>query len=329
MKNLACKSLVLLCGLPRSGTTWIAKITDAHPMTLYRHEPDSGGRLSFLPLIPTTYDVDSDSRKKLEQFARDLPYINDPKISASLPIFEKGYYVKGTYHIFKFLAYGCKVTSKYLRKISIPIAPFLNDLDNVTLVWKSIESTARLGLLRYLLPDLKIVLIIRNPCGYISSVLRGESQRRFSSSLKTSEDLEVMHMLSKTKQAERLNLCMQKIDEANEVQRLAWRWVLFNDKAIEELENDPAFMILNYDKFCRSPIEEAKKLYSFCGLEFTPSAEEFILRSTVPQKSLQSDYYSIRKNPLHAASRWKTELDQRSIEMIEEIVCLSRSQEYI
>ena len=31
---------ILLVGLPRSGTTWVGKIFDSHPSTLYLHEPD-------------------------------------------------------------------------------------------------------------------------------------------------------------------------------------------------------------------------------------------------------------------------------------------------
>ena len=43
--------LILLFGQPRSGTTWIGKIFDSHPDTLYRHEPDSGSALKSIPLI--------------------------------------------------------------------------------------------------------------------------------------------------------------------------------------------------------------------------------------------------------------------------------------
>src|SRR5579875_2696713 len=34
------RPLLLLAGAARSGTTWLAKILDSHPLTLYRHEPD-------------------------------------------------------------------------------------------------------------------------------------------------------------------------------------------------------------------------------------------------------------------------------------------------
>ena len=33
--------MILLLGSPRSGTTWLGKLFDSHPNTLYLHEPDS------------------------------------------------------------------------------------------------------------------------------------------------------------------------------------------------------------------------------------------------------------------------------------------------
>jgi hypothetical protein len=34
------RSVILVLGSPRAGTTWLAKIIDSHPNILYRHEPD-------------------------------------------------------------------------------------------------------------------------------------------------------------------------------------------------------------------------------------------------------------------------------------------------
>ena len=40
-----------LIGLPRSGTTWIAKIFDSHPDVLYYHEPDYIDRIPCVPYV--------------------------------------------------------------------------------------------------------------------------------------------------------------------------------------------------------------------------------------------------------------------------------------
>ena len=43
--------IILLFGMPRSGTTWIGKIFDSHMRTLYRHEPDTWNKIKEIPLL--------------------------------------------------------------------------------------------------------------------------------------------------------------------------------------------------------------------------------------------------------------------------------------
>src|SRR5690348_15459254 len=45
------EKLVLLLGMPRSGTSWLGKIFDSHPAVIYRHEPDAVLRNSGLPAM--------------------------------------------------------------------------------------------------------------------------------------------------------------------------------------------------------------------------------------------------------------------------------------
>lgn len=42
---------IFILGVPRSGTSWIGKMFDAHPDVLYRHEPDILVRNTELPFI--------------------------------------------------------------------------------------------------------------------------------------------------------------------------------------------------------------------------------------------------------------------------------------
>ncbi len=48
---------ILIVGLPRSGTTWIGKLLDSSPLTLYLHEPDSFFRIPCLPYAPELADL--------------------------------------------------------------------------------------------------------------------------------------------------------------------------------------------------------------------------------------------------------------------------------
>ncbi len=82
---------VLLFGMPRSGTTWLGKIFDSHPDTLYRHEPDSRGTLNTLPMLPIESDVEI-HRSFLLRLCGEIPHASAmKKSSAPLPIFTKHY----------------------------------------------------------------------------------------------------------------------------------------------------------------------------------------------------------------------------------------------
>ena len=48
---MALRAPILLFGMPRSGTTWLGKIFDSHPLVLYRHEPDTWQRLTDVPIV--------------------------------------------------------------------------------------------------------------------------------------------------------------------------------------------------------------------------------------------------------------------------------------
>jgi len=67
--------------------------------------------------------------------------------------------------------------------------------EGITLVWKSIESLGRLGVISGCLDACHGVHIIRHPCGYVSSILKGEEQARFFNRIRASEGYRVFEKL--------------------------------------------------------------------------------------------------------------------------------------
>ena len=49
---------IFIFGVPRSGTTWLAKIFDSHPATLLRHEPDTVNPTAAIPFIMSEEEID-------------------------------------------------------------------------------------------------------------------------------------------------------------------------------------------------------------------------------------------------------------------------------
>lgn len=307
--------VILLFGMPRSGTTWIGKIFDSHPATLYRHEPDSWGELNAVPLIPSLSDVDT-SRATLEAFVAHLPAQRKTKVSASLPIFPKNGESQFAWKLRRGMLLGIKASSRLLGEIRTPA--FLDGVDATAVpVWKSIESTARLGLIMRCLPaDVRAIHIIRHPCGFVSSVLRGEKQNKFENG-KDSEDFGMFEQLCGMEQAKHRGLTLAAFHDMRPAQRLAWRWLLVNEKAMEECAGITGYMALNYDALCADPIEGAQKMFSFSGLDWNSQTEGFLGSSTTQNNDA---YYSISKSPLKSSIKWKSELTSSEISDISEIV---------
>lgn len=305
--------LVLLFGMPRSGTTWLGKIFDSHPATLYRHEPDSWGRLNALPLLPDTGDA-ADYRPVIEDFVSRLPKMRDVKVSATLPVFKKSYYTSRDQLFQRLSIRASKAAAKFLGEFPVPLP---RPKSAPVVVWKSIESVGRLGVIALLMPGLRAIHILRHPCGYVASVKRGEQKGKFTDRLQSSEDYGVFERLLKTPQAVRRALTLDDLRAMTPVERLAWRWLLFNEKAIEDSATNENCLTIRYEDVCADPEAGTRRMFAFANLEWNEQSARFVGASTATQRDA---YYSVFKDPLQAANKWRTELRQDEIDQILNVV---------
>lgn len=308
--------LILLFGMPRSGTTWIGKIFDSHPDTLYRHEPDSWGLLNSIPLMAPVERSHDHARHILEFCAR-LPGMKQTKVAASTPIFPKSYYSPLRFQLFRLNVFAAKVVAKVFGEQPVYSLIRADQMEKPHLVWKSIESLGRLGVIvRTMQPSFGIH-IVRHPCGYVASVLRGESQQRFTSDVSSSEDMKMLEICLDTATARQYGLTMEGMRSLHPIERLAWRWVLFNTKAMQDIEGEPNCMTLRYEDLCRDPAGVAKKMFEFTQLSWNEQTEGFVNESTSKDVGR---YYSVVKDPLKASSKWREELSAEDIDRIYSIV---------
>jgi len=316
--------LIFLCGMPRSGTTWLAKIFDSHPDTLYRHEPDSQQYPDTIPLMPTLIDLEI-YRHDIEAFVADLPNVRLTKVAASMPIFQKNYFSPYIFLLYQVSSIIAKAGSQILGELQIPRYVDFEKINQLNIVWKSIESLGRFGVVSRLIDNSYSIHIIRHPCGYVSSVLHGEVLKRFESKISSSEDYGIFEILLETEQAKKYQLDFELIKHMHPVERLAWRWVLFNEKAMDETEGLKRCTVVRYEDICQEPLEQSRKLFEFTELPWHVQTENFIAQSTNNEKST---YYSIIKNPIHSANKWKNELSLDNIDRILRITEISKPGKY-
>jgi hypothetical protein len=310
------RALTLLCGMPRSGTTWIGKIFDSHPDTLYRHEPDSDSAgIKSIPLVALPSDAER-YREVLRTFIEGLPHLKTARSAGSLPLFPKRYCSLAQLKFKKLAVLLTKASSR------IPIVDFVDyqQVRNLHVVWKSIESLGRVGVIARAVPECRTIIILRHPCGYIASVLNGEDGNRFSAAIASGDDFPVFEMLLRQSSHKERNPSLEEIKTLPMEERLAWRWVLYNEIARTGISSLDRCLSVRYEDLCSDPLSKARELLSFAGLDWDRQVETFIHRSTTRSSSR---YYSVYKDPLDSAMKWQQQLTPLSVERILRVVSRS------
>jgi len=305
---------ILVFGMPRSGTTWLGKIFDSHSQTLYRHEPDSWSKLSEIPLMPSMKDA-SQYAEYIQLFNAGLPGIRAAKVCAKQPLFRKQYLSGFRFWVMKIGSMLSQLADR--AGVSVPVVGAIKKPPvNSKVVWKSIESIGRLGVILEALPQSRCVHIVRHPCGYVASVLRGEKRRKFQDNRGASEDYGVLTVLLETEAAKEIGITLSDLKDALPEERLAWRWALSTEKAIRETRQSDRCMLIRYEDLCRNPISIIKSTYEFVGLNYDAQTDAFLKASVRHQDDA---YYSVYKDPLTAANRWKDELEEIQVQKILDI----------
>lgn len=289
--------------------------------TLYRHEPDTWTKISEIPLLE---DPGQASRycDYLAGYIDSFIHSRKPEVNGKLPFFAKSYAAQGRHLLFKASVLLSAGVSRINNNVRLPVVrPIaMGNLDDSVVVWKSIQLLGRMGVITRCQDGAKGIQIVRHPCGYIASVLSGESNKKFISYVPASEDYPLYEKILQTEQSARYGLTMEGLRALSPVERLAWRWVLFNEKAMDDTRGNSNVCVLKYEDMCARPIETAKKYFEFCQLEWCQQTNDFLSDST----NRDSDsYYSVFKNPEKSANKWRQMLTNEQIRQVEDIVIRS------
>ena len=305
--------LVIVVGLPRSGTSWIGKILDSHPATFYLHEPDSRPSPSGVPFAPDASEWALHEAAILK-FAATLPHNRNVRVVGKLPLFRKTFDVPGSLVARQLLAIGGKLTSRVIDDVNVPT--LVPRHARPVLIWKSIQSTARLGTLARALPEARFVHIVRHPCGQAESIARGLAAGRFRSGHAPWHDSR-LQAVAHTAQALRHRLSIDRAFALSACERIAWLWSVQNQKAQDETKDCVNVWRVRYEDFCADPLRASHRLLRHAGLPWSGQTERFIARST----SAHDDaFYALRKHPLLAANVWRERMDTQTARAVEAVV---------
>ncbi len=113
---------ILLFGMPRSGTTWVGKLFDSHPDTLYRHEPDSVRRLSHAA-VPREGQMRPDIAMSWSSLSLCCRRLRSPEVVGKQPLFPKSYQSAAALAAYRASVVAAKAASRIRRALSLPVSP--------------------------------------------------------------------------------------------------------------------------------------------------------------------------------------------------------------
>jgi hypothetical protein len=299
---------VLLFGMPRSGTTWLGKLFDAHRKTYYLHEPDSVQPNLDIPLLLA---ADNTGNSPLPQQLPKWFANTSEKVIASRPFFAKDYLSSVSWWLFLGSAYVTKAAGKLgLPKL---ITPLRLQAPGQRIVWKSIESLGRMAAIKRHIPAYSIH-ILRHPCGHIASILKGQDAGLFDGSLPVWQDWDLFAKLIQQSGEPRFSLA--DIKQLSIEERLALRWGMINDFALQQCKDDSSNRVLMYEDLCKRPHETLQQCMTFCDLTADNQTLNYLKQSI---QGGDNRYYSTQKDPLESTYKWRRQLSADSILRIKNI----------
>lgn len=266
--------ITFVFGLPRSGTTWLAKILDSHPDVLYRHEPDIGTTEHTIPFYPETIDEHLDDARL---FVDELIRNRSRRVAASRPMFRKAY------HTWPKQSLRCLIAcvswlGAYLG-IEILVPDFTDEM-GVHVVIKSVISMGRAGLLLGA-SGANAIIILRHPCAQITSVLRGTKTGK--------QDIDHVRWPILTKKLPTRSFSRAEWEAMTPVENLAWKWVIGNTIALKEC---PSAFVIRHEDLCFDPVGSARAIFEYLGLSWSEQTDRFLVYSTTGSSS----YFGIRRD---------------------------------
>ena len=310
-------NLAFLMGSPRSGTTWLAKIVDSHPAVLYRHEPDSINIRTDIPFVPKSRAVEpwlDSARIYLEVLQGERA----SKSSGSQPVFDKSYRGRLGNFIRRGLVYLVKGgerlfgSSSFLTRLQIPDLVQPQNASGRLLFIKSVSSLCRTYMFSRACPEAKFLHIVRHPCAYVASTMRGKKLGLLS-------DDAYIETLAGMAGAGDYGLSMETLRAMTREEQLAARWMLQNEKVALEMDGNSRYKRVIYEELCSHPQAVVDDLFDFLGLEMSDQTRKFVEQSSAG-KSEDVRYFDVQRDSARAATGWMAELSDDQIDRIRRVV---------
>lgn len=310
------KQRILILGSGRSGTTWLAKLIDAHEDVLYRHEPDIAARTDAFPALPAIEDLPR-YRDAAEAYLDEMAAARWLKCAGSPPFFRKSY--RGP------LGEAWRRAVIFRRKFEERMGAGAREAPdmiparrrkNVSILIKSVTSVGRMRLFADADPALKILHITRDPRRVVDSHEHGVA-------LGLMKRGDYIQETFKSRDVEKYPYTEEEMLARPQADRAAFLWMVANDKAALETGDKPNYLHVAYEDLCRNLRDELTRIYAFCGLDRGRQTETFLHKLERAGDGATS-YFSVLRPPAAGLDAPYKALDRARLDAITGIVACAR-----
>lgn len=294
MEN-AASAPILVTGAHRTGTTWIGRMLAAEEGVAYISEP-----LNVLHR-PGVYGA------KVKYW---YTYITPENEDAYLPAFRQ--LLDYDYHLLAELR-SLRSRKDLLRMVRDFHSFFVGSmhgerplLKDPFAVFSAPWFAERLGC--------RVVITVRHPAGFASSL------NRLGWSFDFKDLLDQPLLMRDHLEGDRAEMERMPSDDIIGQAALLWRMIY---RAVHSIrQSHPDFQVVRHDDFSRDPVARFRELYASLGLNFTPHAEQVVLKSSSsenPNEPGRNKPHSVRLDSRASMENWKKRLGADEIIRIRKI----------
>lgn len=271
---------ILLAGLPRTATSWTAKILSL------------GGPIRYVrePLTQTAPARPADQRFCNRYLLADDEAPEYRQLWANL-------LSPATLFAHRWMMAESRWTT---RRLPLPAPLLVKEVScMLSLEW----------LQRHL--GMRVVLVLRHPCGYVSSVqrLKGVNHKVFT----------VASLLDDPRLVERYAAddldWLLGLDDP--VAQHAATYGLVLRVVADQLERHPEWVVIRHRSLCEDPIGVARRLVEAVGLRYTPALDRFLGHST---RDTDGQLYSLQRKSAQEPGKWMQELSPSQISTVHSVI---------
>ena len=308
---------VLLAGSARGGTSWALKVLDSHPGVQACHEPFY--RLSYNEQLQTVYD-----RIKAGQgTATDSELLTQALMKACMETHKPPFFRK---HFLNSPAL-LRTTTWMMAKAFKPMRSTFNYLASAELNNEHciVIKNRPFPKLDRILVNLQAdaLILLRHPCGVVSSWLRGIR-------------IGVMHPASVDSETVwgryanylvPLGISEADLGRMSPAGILAINW-LVDASLFQQYEQSSIIKtrVMVYEDLVRNSLEEWAKVFQWLHLPFDSAVESFLDRSSTPGFDVRRllgekfSYFSVQRGEKSPVESWRQELTSKEIKEVISIV---------